>query len=292
MATEITDLWRQALSLRIVSEDPAVRAWMAEALAQSGAPWRILDDTAGDGGAWDVLVLDGALSVNAVLTLLDAREGQAEPSTPALLIVPDETRARVAGRIAADDAIVHPGTDPRELDSLLRYSIGRRSRAIISTDHVNFDPETGFSRPGMFETIARLALRRAARLAGIVAVLAIVNDWVDAEGEPVVIDPRFSDVAFGRRLNAVRRRSDFVSAEAPGEILMVLEALRDTTEIDVATRRIVDRLLEPFEGPDGAPVFARIAIGISHSTGGVDDPGSLVREALAAANRSRRELAG
>jgi diguanylate cyclase (GGDEF)-like protein/PAS domain S-box-containing protein len=152
--------------------------------------------------------------------------------------------------------------------------------------HALHDVLTGLPNRSLLVDRLGLAIRRAARSGGSVAVLVL-----DLDGFKVVNDSLGHAVgdrllaAVARRLEACLRPSDTVARLGGDEYGVLLEDLHDSAEARVVAERVHDAFGEAFD-LDGRPVFTTASIGIAVG-GEAAMPEGLLRDADTAMYRAK-----
>jgi GGDEF domain-containing protein len=268
--------------------------WLKGAFATCENRWAIdhigtlADDSPRPFSNYSVFIIDSGNSIEDGMALhMAIRKENGEAAEVLLMSQGGSANALEDGQGIVDAVLVR-GTDDQDVDLLLRYFLYRKQRRISDTDQLNFDPKTGFARSDMLARILDLAIRQAKRTASFVALLSMGIEWLDVEGEPVQASPALTE-AFAKRLGEVRRSSDFVCIDQEGAIHLVLIKLHTSREIEIATNRIVNHLLEPFGGGDDPTYLAKLSVGVAHTVDGRTEPELLIAQARTGLEKSARE---
>lgn len=154
------------------------------------------------------------------------------------------------------------------------------------------DDLTGLARRVLLDDRLDLALARARRDAGVVAVMFLDLDDLktinDAFGHPSG-DDVLAEV--GRRMEAAVRGIDTVARLGGDEFVVVFDGVEDEGEAEVLARRVRDAVVErPVDTPD-ASIPVTVSVGVATGTGDVD-AAELLRQADAAMYEAKRVRRG
>ena len=164
------------------------------------------------------------------------------------------------------------------------------------------DNLTSLPNKAMFDELLELALARADRHEGGVAVLTLdvdnfklVNDSLGHEAGDHLI------VALAERLRGAIRETDLIARQGGDEFLLLLADLEPTPGpagtdgVTLAAIQVADRVQQLLELPfelDGTELYASVSIGISLYPADATDAGGLLRNADAAMFRAKQSGPG
>ena len=280
----------------LVEDNPADVVLVREMLRGAPADGIELMHVASLGEACERLDEELVTCVLLDLSLPDAdgldglnRMQTAAPQVPIVVLTgrDDERLAVDAVQEGAQDYLVKGRVDDRLIARSIRYAIERKRADVQLAHQALHDPLTGLPNRTLFLDRLELALARARRSNGTVAVLSL-----DLDRFKVVNDSLGHDIGdrllmeAAARLQTVLRPGDSVARFGGDEFTILCDDVAGERDAVMIAERVGRAIATPF-GLEDTEAYLTASVGIAVSTGSSTRPETLIRDADAAMYRAK-----
>ena len=286
------------LSVLMVGAGPTERRLVEAMLGEGGAPGSTVVSVTDVSDAaratatrrYDAVLLavrgDGRPGANAVQTVNEILE-----ETPVVVLGEhdDDTAAREAIGLGAQDYLVQGATDGKALVRALRHAVERKRSERRLQVLVNYDSLTRLPNRDLLLDRLSQAVAQATRQQTQVALLLLdldrfklVNDTLGhAFGDKVLC-------SVAERMRTCIRDSDTLGRHGGDEFVVILPGISGAPDAAKVANKIIDQLSRPIV-IDGHEVFATASVGISLFPNDGLDRNSLITNADVAMYRAKEE---
>lgn len=272
--------------------------WTRKLLSQAGGRRFVLEWIPGYDGALetmrrnahDVYLLDYRLGERTGLELL--REAIYDGcKAPMIMLTPqsDSTIDTEAIKAGAADSLVKDQINATLLERSIRYAIGRKRADERMAYLAQYDPLTGLVNRSLFKELLSLAIARAERNGGHLALMfldldrfKVINDSLGHDGGDHVLK------IIADRIRGRVRKCDTVARFGGDEFTVLLEGIHTAHDAGFVAQQLIDIISLPITVND-QELFVTTSIGISVYPQSGKDLEPLIKNADMAMYRAKRQ---